>query len=216
MDRCEACETKGVGLAFVADVASSGPQEPQPCAFPNQVAGLGQCANAPRCDPTPAAPGRSCLAYSRCVRTLLWYLKSHAPEVPISCKLRGLLKHSYVVCSSHMSSSTLERGPAGFAGSPCCMCRLQNGGNLLPVCALRVAPGHLLPPRRLRTQLRVTLPATAAAHQALDYQITMPGGNNQSKKRRTRPNGPRPTRTGAASLCWCVVVFPTTQFGRVP
>lgn len=44
--------------------------------------------------------------------------------------------------------------------------------------------------------------------QALDYQITMAGGNNQSKKRRTRPNGPRPTRTGAASLCWCVVVSP--------
>lgn len=149
--------------------------------------------------------------------TLLWYLKSHAPEVPISYKLRGLPKHSYVVCSSHMSSSTLERGPAGFAGSPCWMCRLQNGGNLLPVCALRVAPGHSaasFDACALSCALRCQ--QEQQQHQALDYQITMPGGNNQSKKRRTRPNGPRPTRTGAASLCWCVVVFPTTQFGRVP
>lgn len=150
MDKCEACETRGVGLAFVADVASSGPQEPQPCAFPNRVAGLGQCANAPRCDPTPTAPGRSCLAYSCCVRTLLWYLKSHAPEVPISCKLRAYSNIHTLYAQATCPQASWSEAQLGSPDRPVACAGGRTAGTccLCAHCALRLGI-HLLPPSTL-------------------------------------------------------------------
>lgn len=83
---------------------------------------LGQCANAPRCDPTPR---RSCLAY-------------------ICCHVGAIYDGTDCVASwplkPHVLSSS-QQVTAGFGETPCFL--LADNRNLLPVCALRVVvPGH--------------------------------------------------------------------------
>lgn len=134
----------------------------------------------------PSSP-RSCLAYICCILQLSEILHAiYLNHLRMYCIPSSvLLRLSAQATCSQASPSWVRR---------IALWQVVDIGNLLPVCQLRVAPGHLLPSRRLRTQLRVTLPTTATScHRSRCQAATI------IKKWQTRPDGPRPTRTGAAS-----------------